>query len=407
MAELLRFPSSPLAAPPDADARQQALDIRRSFIVEAPAGSGKTGLLIQRLLRLLADDSVEQPEQVLAITFTKKATAEMRDRVLAHLAAAQSEIAAQSAEPAVQDQLAATASEPPPAENDFQARLSGLARAVLTRDRQLGWNLLDHPHRLNIRTIDSVCAEIARTLPVLSGSGGRLSPVDDADPLHREAARRTLLLLGTGDTAFDTALRNLLLHRDGNLAECESLLANMLSLRDQWGDLIPLTLPHLDEAWLDANVLPRLELALDHAISSALTRLAQIFPADLLADLTSLAADLAPAAPYDPAIPSPIALCANLRTSPEPLAAALDHWLALLHLLTTNSGQLRKERGITSRNLNLTTTENTPTTRASSIYSMPSAAATISSSPSRKFAPFLPLATPQTNGPSLNLSSAS
>jgi len=72
------------------------------------------------------------------------------------------------------------------------------------------------------------------------------------------------------------------------------------------------------------NVLPRLELALDHAISSALTRLAQIFPADLLADLTSLAGDLAPAAPYDPAIPSPIALCANLRTSPEPLAAALD-----------------------------------------------------------------------------------
>ncbi len=351
MAELLRFPSSPLAAPPDADARQQALDIRRSFIVEAPAGSGKTGLLIQRLLRLLADDSVEQPEQVLAITFTKKATAEMRDRVLAQLAAAQSEIAAQSAEPAVLDQLAATASEPPPAENDFQARLSGLARAVLTRDRQLGWNLLDHPHRLNIRTIDSVCAEISRTLPVLSGSGGRLSPVDDANPLHREAARRTLLLLGTGDTAFDTALRNLLLHRDGNLAECESLLANMLSLRDQWGDLIPLTRPQLDEAWLDANVLPRLELALDHAISTALARLAQVIPADLLADLTSLAADLAPAAPYDPEVPSPIALCANLRTPPEPLAAALDHWLALLHLLTTNSGQPRKERGINSRNL--------------------------------------------------------
>jgi ATP-dependent exoDNAse (exonuclease V) beta subunit len=125
----------------------------------------------------------------------------------------------------------------------------------------------------------------------------------------------------------------------------------MLSLRDQWGDLIPLTHAQLDEAWLDANVLPRLELALDHAISSALTHLAQIFPADLLADLTSLAADLAPAAPYDPEVPSPIALCANLRTPPEPIAAALDHWLALLHLLTTSSGELRKERGLTSRNL--------------------------------------------------------
>ena len=370
MAELLRFPpkspaESKPAAPPDAEARREALDIRRSFIVEAPAGSGKTGLLIQRLLKLLADDSVEQPEQVLAITFTNKATAEMRDRVLAHLtAAAQSN----AAEPAVLLDLAAESDpddsgapsiaassrwvgddNPPP--TDFQSETLALARAVLARDRQLGWNLLDHPHRLNIRTIDSVCAQIARTLPVLSGSGGRLTPTTDAGPLHREAARRTLLLLGTGDAAFDEALRNLLLHRDGNLAECESLLANMLSLRDQWGDLIPLTHAQLDEAWLDANVLPRLELALDHAIRSALTHLAQIFPADLLANLTSLAADLAPAAPYDPEVPSPIALCANLRTPPEPIAAALDHWIALLHLLTTSSGEPRKERGLTSRNL--------------------------------------------------------
>ena len=351
MAELLRFPPSPAAAPPDADARQQALDIRRSFIVEAPAGSGKTGLLIQRLLKLLADPAVEQPEQVLAITFTNKATAEMRDRVLAHLAAAaqSNETGQSTSEPAVLEQLAAASSEPVPAENEFQAETRELARAVLARDRQLGWALVDHPHRLNIRTIDSVCAEIARTLPYLSGSGGRLTPAEDAGPLHREAARRTLLLLGTGDAAFDTALRDLLLHRDGNLAECETLLANMLSLRDQWGDLIPLTPTQLDEAWLDANVLPRLELALDHAIRAVLTPLAEAFPADLLGELTNLVADLAPAAPYDPDAPSPIALCADLRTPPAPLAAHLDHWLALLHLLLTKDGDLRKERGLTSR----------------------------------------------------------
>ncbi len=369
MAELLRFPSSLAAAPPDADARREALDIRRSFIVEAPAGSGKTGLLIQRLLKLLADPAVEQPEQVLAITFTNKATGEMRDRVLAHLAAAaQSNETGQStetAEPEVLSQLAAAESEPEkpgvpsiavsprwvgdnPA-TDFQSETLSLARAVLARDRQLGWALADHPHRLNIRTIDSVCAEIARTLPYLSGSGGRLTPAEDAGPLHREAALRTLLLLGTGDAAFDTALRDLLLHRDGNLAECGSLLANMLRLRDQWGDLVPLTGPQLDEAWLDANVLPRLELALDHAIRTVLTPLAQAFPSDLLAELTNLAADLAPAAPYDPDVPSPIALCADLHNPPAPLAAALDHWLALLHLLLTKDGDLRKERGLTSR----------------------------------------------------------
>ena len=311
-------PAAPAPAPPDSAARAQALDIHRSFIVEAPAGSGKTGLLIQRFLKLLTDEAVTEPEQVLAITFTIAATAEMRDRVLAHLEAAARDL--------------------PTTASDFDRQTRDLALAVIARDRQRSWSLLDHPHRLNIRTIDSVCAEIARSLPVLSGSGGRLIPTTDAGPLHREAARRTLLLLGNEDEVFNAALRDLLLHRDGNLAECESLIANMLSLRDQWGDLIPLTPRELDDTSLDTMVLPRLERALDHAICSTLCRLEHVFPSDVLTDLTTLAAELGVYDGYRGA-PSPIAICAGRNQPPELVATDLEHWIALIGVLLTPSAK--------------------------------------------------------------------
>ncbi len=329
MAEVLLFPTRPTPLdPPDRNARESALDVRRSFIVEAPAGSGKTGLLLQRFLKLLAD--VDEPGQVLAITFTVKATAELRERVLRQL-----------------DNAAHT-----PVTSPFEEATRAFALAVLERDRQLHWGLRDNPHLLRIRTIDSVCAEIARSLPVLSGSGGGLAPAPDSGPLHHEAAQRTLMRLGSGGPLLDAALRDLLLHRDGNLADCERLLAEMLAWRDQWGELIPLygDPAALTDAALDRDVLPKLEHALDRAICAGLERLARSIPPDVLNELTQLAAEMGHAPGYQCA-PSPIAHCAGVRTAPEPTAASLAHWQALIHLLVTADCEWRKDRGITGRNL--------------------------------------------------------
>jgi ATP-dependent helicase/nuclease subunit A len=70
----------------DERAREHAIDPTRSILLRAPAGSGKTTVLTQRLLKLLA--TVDVPEEILAITFTRKAAAEMRERIVRELKAA-------------------------------------------------------------------------------------------------------------------------------------------------------------------------------------------------------------------------------------------------------------------------------------------------------------------------------
>src|SRR5476649_2378003 len=129
---------------PDWKQREEALDAGRSFIVQAPAGSGKTELLIQRYLALL--DTVVEPEEIVAITFTRKAAAEMRQRVLAKLG-------------------------------------------------ERGNPLAANPARLRIQTIDSLCASLARQMPVLSRFGALPETIEDAGELYEAAALATIGLV--------------------------------------------------------------------------------------------------------------------------------------------------------------------------------------------------------------------
>ncbi len=306
----------------DEHARMAALDIHRSWIVEAPAGSGKTGLLIQRLLKLLAESDITSPSEILAITFTRKAAQELRNRVLEQLTAA-----------AHETRLTANAS-------PFDQATRSLAQAVQLRDRALGWHLLDHPQQLNIRTIDSFCGELARGMPVLAGGIGQRRPLEDASSLYKEAAERVLRELGGTDKVLDKALRCLLLHRDARVGDCIALIAGMLAAREQWGELVPLAASELTEQRLDGPVRHQLEQTLELVIREGLTRAQATLPHGWLDDLASLACRLSSAPGYK-GYSSPLSTCAGRPNAPAAVAADLERWLALVNLVLTNDGTLR------------------------------------------------------------------
>ena len=166
----------------DEAVRKAALDPSHSFIVEAPAGSGKTELLTRRFINLLQNSSAQYPEEIIAITFTRKAASEMRNRVLSYL--------------------------PPD-------------------------SLLHHnPNRLKIMTIDAFCGYLVSRMPLKSGQYFNTQITDSPYILYEKAVNN--LLLNTRSGSDYTALKKLLLYLDNNAVRLTELCVDMLSHRDQW-----------------------------------------------------------------------------------------------------------------------------------------------------------------------------
>ena len=132
----------------DKSAREAALDTTISFIVQAPAGSGKTELLIQRYLKLLS--IVNQPEEIIAITFTNKAANEIKQRILNALSNAKRKIIP---------------------EKKHEILTAQFATRAITRSEQKKWNLLLSNQRIKVMTLDSLCFEIVSMAPLSSNFG--------------------------------------------------------------------------------------------------------------------------------------------------------------------------------------------------------------------------------------------
>ena len=298
--------------PPDALVRAAALDLRRHIIAVAPAGSGKTGLLVQRMLAALA--SVETPEQVVAMTFTNKAAAEIRARVLGTL------------EHAAAGHVA----------KDEHERLSlEFASRVLARDAareaSTRWSLIANPERLRATTIDGLQAQIAGELPLLSGLGGRPQVVDDADALYEEAI--LALFAEIEDASVPQDLHDAAaawLRASGNRVDrLIKPLGDLLARREQWQHVLA---EDYDWPGQDAEVLGALHRAAQGRFTEALPSSDR---AILLTILREGAATIERFAPFSELVRWP-------GIEPDSEAA----FEAFAWLLLTKDGTLRKVTGL-------------------------------------------------------------
>ncbi len=288
----------------DQSARDLAIDPYQSFIVTAPAGSGKTGLITQRILKLLS--VVNYPEEILAITFTRKAAAEMAHRV--HYAINH---AANNARPS----------------NNYEAKTWDLAKAAIQRDKDQTWNLQEQPNRLRIKTIDSFSRFIANQFSLETEFGDISEPSKNPE-IHYLVASRNLIQELEKDEVLGPHLELLLAHMGNDLERCAQLLADLLSKREQW---LPLIFS------IDASN-SYFEAVIQDVVEQKLITLNNLL-SPIAAEFIELI-DFA-ASKVDPQKNSDLHNLMGITSLPESNVSNLGRWQTILGVLVTRNGEVR------------------------------------------------------------------
>lgn len=243
--------------PTDHEQRLLATDPTKSFIVQAPAGSGKTEMLVQRFLRLLA--TVEHPEQVVALTFTRKAANEMRERIILALQAV-----IEKRQP----------------ESPHQMKTFTYASEALAQDKRMGWVLHEHPGRLQMMTIDGFCQMLVRSMPNLATPNTQATISESPEERYKEAAQACLLFMQS-EPDYQTVIRTLLIHLGNRQDTLLALFCHLLATRDQW--IGPLLFAQSQDktahehalAWIEQHELSRLRKAIPHDLEASLIELSR------------------------------------------------------------------------------------------------------------------------------------
>jgi len=297
-----------MVLPLDQEARDRALNPKGSFHLEAPAGSGKTSVLLARFLTLLA--RVDTPESLLALTFTRKAAGELRKRVM---------------------ELLWQRQDPGPQTPPWERRLLELAEQVFRHYSKKKGALQEllAPERLPVMTFHSFCAQLLPYAPQEAGVPleFRLLEEDEARWLKQEAleeCRRRLAARPSPDPARQALVRRLV-RLNNSWPRLAQELRDLLGRRDCLGEFLELAHHTRDPARYEELLAARYQLLLSPLLENLATGLSA-------SDLGRSWPDFHEAM-QNPALPPRLP-----GVHPEDLAP----WQAIAGVLLTKEGELRK-----------------------------------------------------------------